>query len=274
MVYPLTHLGAGAQPGQDALSRFYTMRHQIELVRLSDAVIAQTPTEQAFYERQGVPADRICVAGPGVNPPEVVGGDGRRFRTQHHLWSPIILSLSTMSYDKGTVHTVEAIRRLWQAGRQVELVLAGAMLSPFRAYLDRLPAADRERLRVLGPVSDEQKRDLLAACDVLVMPSRADSFGIVYLEAWLYQKPVIGARTWGVGDVITDGQDGLLVPFGDVPALAGAIAYLIDHPDQAQRMGKQGEQKVYRSHTWERKFALVRERYEQCLETGACAIGR
>ena len=41
--------------------------------------------------------------------------------------------------------------------------------------------------------------------------SCTDSFGIVYLEAWLYRKPVIGARTWGVTDVIADGKDGLLV---------------------------------------------------------------
>jgi len=79
-IYPLTHLGAGARPGEDALSRFYTMRHQIALVRASDAVVAQTPAERAFYEQRGVSRERILVAGPGVNPAYVLGGDGRRFR--------------------------------------------------------------------------------------------------------------------------------------------------------------------------------------------------
>ncbi|MCP4542864.1 MAG: glycosyltransferase family 4 protein, partial [Chloroflexi bacterium] len=167
-----------------------------------------------------------------------------------------------MSYDKGAITTVEAVRRLWQAGHNVELVMAGTLLTPFRGYLDSLPPADRERLRVLGRVSEEEKRDLMAACDMLVMPSRVDSFGIVYLEAWLYRKPVIGARAWGIDDVITRGQDGLLVPFGDESALAEAIVHLLDHPKKAVEMGIHGEAKVYKEHTWESKFAQVHSLYQ------------
>lgn len=267
VIYPLTHLGAGPQPAQDPPSRFYTMRHQIDLVRQSDAIVAQTPTERTFYQARGVPADRISVVGPGVNPDEVLGGNGERFRRYHGIRAPLVVFLSAMSYDKGAVTTVEAVRRLWRAGRSVELVLAGTLLTPFRRYLDSLPPADRERLRVLGRVSDEEKRDLMAACDSLVIPSRVDSFGIVYLEAWLYRKPVIGARTWGVDDVIAQGQDGLLVPFGDETALAEAIAYLLDHPDEATAMGIRGEAKVYEEHTWESKFTMVHGLYQDLAKS-------
>ena len=52
--YPITHLGAGHRPGQDSVGSFYTMRHQIGVVRASDAVIAQTPTERAFYLGQEI----------------------------------------------------------------------------------------------------------------------------------------------------------------------------------------------------------------------------
>lgn len=265
--FPLTHLGAGPQPGHDPPSRFYTMRHQVDLVRRSDAVAAQTPTEQAFYRDRGVSAARIRVIGAGVNPEEVAGGDGDRFRQQHGLAGPIVTFLSAMAYDKGAVTTVEAVRRLWAGGRDLHLVLAGSLMTPFRHYLERLPASDQARLLVLPGIAEEEKRDLLAACDLLAMPSRVDSFGIVYLEAWLYCKPVIGAQAWGIGDLISDGEDGLLVPFGDEQALAGAIAHLLDHPDQAQRMGERGEAKVYRSHTWAHKFALVEALYREL----ACA---
>jgi len=263
VIYPLTHLGAGTMPGQDALSRFYTMRHQVAVVRASDAVVAQTPSERAFYEKRGVPRERILVAGPGVNPSDVSGGDGQRFRKHYDVDGPLVVFLSAMSYDKGTVHLVEAVRCLWRGGRDLDLVLAGTVLTPFRRYMEGLPLADRDRMLVLGPVDEAEKRDLLAASDIVVMPSRTDSFGILYLEAWLHRKPVIGARTWGVNDVITDGQDGLLVPFGDVSALAQAIAYLLDRPAERAFMGARGEQKVYRSHTWEQKYALVRDLYTQ-----------
>lgn len=261
IIYPLTHFGAGKRPGQDALGRFYTMRHQVELVRASDAVIAQTQTEQTFYDQQGVPGKRITVIGPGINPGDLMGGNRERFLAKHKLHSPIAFSISSMNYDKGTHHTIEAIRSLWHAGHDITLVLAGAILKPFQAYLDTLPHQDRQRLLVLGSISDEEKRDLLAAGDVLVMPSRTDSFGIAYLEAWLYGKPVIGAQTWGVNDLIEHEQDGLLIPFGDVEALSSAILHLVAHPESARLMGARGRDKTLHRHTWDIKYPLVRDLY-------------
>ena len=77
--YPLTHLGAGSRPGTDALSRFYTMRHQVALVRDSDAVVVQTPTEGDFYASRGISPARLAIGGPGVAPAELLGGDGASF---------------------------------------------------------------------------------------------------------------------------------------------------------------------------------------------------
>lgn len=261
VVHPLTHLGAGAQPGSDELSQFYTMRHQVDLVRRSDALVANTPSERDFYTRKGVSPAAITVSGPGVAPEDVLGGDGGRFRARHGLESPVVASVGTLMYDKGTVHLVEAVRELWRAGRQVDLVLAGAVLEPFAHYLAALPPADRGRIRVLGPVDDPEKRDLLAAADIFAMPSRTDSFGIVYLEAWLYGKPVIGARTWGVTDVIAEGKDGLLVPFGGVEELVAALGQLLDDPARRAALGEAGRKKVYAEHTWDKKFSQVESLY-------------
>lgn len=266
VIYPLTHLGAGPRPGADSVSRFYTMRHQTALAQAADAVVAQTPTERAFYLQRGVAEERIWVIGPGVNPEEVLGGDPERFRRRHQVEGPLVAFLGHLSYDKGAIHVVEAVRVLWWAGRSVELALAGGMLTPFRQYLERLPPADRNRIRVFPSIEEDEKRDMLAACDLLALPSRTDSFGIVYLEAWLYRKPVIGARTWGIGDVIADGEDGLLVPFGDIEALAQAIAFLLDHPEVRARMGAAGEAKVYQLHTWERKYPQIRALYQHLIQ--------
>ncbi len=261
VVYPLTHLGAGSEPGKDALSRFYTMRHQIELVRQSDVVIAQTPTERTFYIQHGVPPERILVAGPGVNPENVMGGHGERFRSRYGAHGPLVASISNLSYDKGTFHLIEAIRRLRREGRDVVLALVGTVLQPFQRYWEKMAPEDREGILLLGQIDHDEKRDLLAACDVFAMPSRTDSFGIVYLEAWLYRKPVIAARTWGVTDVVQDGEDGLVVPFGDVEALARAIAFLLDRPDLRETMGTKGAQKVMSLHVWDQKYPLIRDFY-------------
>jgi glycosyltransferase involved in cell wall biosynthesis len=100
------------------------------------------------------------------------------------------------------------------------------------------------------------------------MPSRTDSFGIVYLEAWLYRKPVIGARAWGVTDLIEHERDGLLVPFGDVPALVNAITSLLDHPAKAAIMGNRGETKVLTYHTWMQKARQIDTLYRRLVGQG------
>ena len=262
VTHPLTHLGAGPTPGSDPISQFYTMRHQVALVRAGQAAVMMTAAEQQFYARRGVPVARLPVMGTGVNAADVLGGHGERWRWRHGVKQPLLLSLSTMSVDKGTVQTVEAARLLWREGEQVGLVLAGISTAPFQSYLNQLPDADRERILVLGPVDDATRRDLLAACDIFVMPSRVDSFGITYLEAWLYGKPVIGADAWGIKEgVIVAGEDGLLVPFGDAVALAASISRLLHQPDLAHRLGQRGQAKVYARHTWDRVMPQIENLY-------------
>jgi glycosyltransferase involved in cell wall biosynthesis len=261
--HPIAHLGAGDAPGQDVVGTFHTMRHQVAVVRSSDAVAAQSPAARDFYVGQGASPERIHVVGPGVNPDEIVGGNAHSFLQRHGIRAPLLVYLGAMAYDKGTVQVVEAVRRLWLQGTEVELVLAGAVLTPFQSYLDQLPDGIRRRIRVLGPIDEAEKRDLLAAADVVAMPSRTDSFGLVYLEAWLYRKPVIGAKAWGVSNVIDAGVDGLLVPFDDPDALAEALLVLLAHPETRAEMGARGEAKVYRLHTWQKKYDAVRDIYAE-----------
>ena len=92
-----------------------------------------------------------------------------------------------------------------------------------------------------------------------------ETFGIVYLEAWLYDKPVIGAQAGGVPDVITDGVTGYLVPFGDVPALAARIGALLADPVLRGQLGRAGHAVVLRDHTWDAKIAKITTIYEQLV---------
>jgi glycosyltransferase involved in cell wall biosynthesis len=154
------------------------------------------------------------------------------------------------------------MKRLWQQDCQAELVLAGSMLSSFEQYIRSLPDWVRQRCHVLGFITEEEKRDLLDAGDVFVMPSRTDSFGIVYLEAWLYRKPVIGALAGGVPEVIHDGEDGFLVPFGDVLRLAESIRTLLSDGAMAARFGARGYETAV-SHSWKRKCAAIKSIYSE-----------
>lgn len=259
LVTPFLHLGDSDDP---RVMRYYTLPHQLELLKQADAVIVMTGRERDALVTRGVAPERIHRIGAGVEPADLAGGDGQAFRERHGLPMPIVTYIGTAAFDKGTVHLIEAMQQVWQT-HDAALVLAGSELSGFTRYFDELPTEVKRRVRRLGVISAQEKRDLLAACDMLVMPSRTDSFGIVYLEAWLYGKPVIGAAAGGVPDVIDAGKNGFLVKFGDVDALARHIQQLLDDPDLAQTFGRNGYAQVLHEMTWERQYALVRDLYDR-----------
>jgi glycosyltransferase involved in cell wall biosynthesis len=257
---PFVHLGP---PGDRSILRYYSMRHQIDLLRRSQRVITMTGLEADALAARGVDRQKMRRVGVGVSPAEAAGGDGARFRAEQRIEGPLALYIGALAYDKGAIHTIQAIQKVWARGANVTLAMIGAPLAHFTAFYDRLPAADRARIRLLPYAPDQIKRDALAAADLFVMPSRTDSFGIVYLEAWCYGVPVIGARAGGVPDVIADGRDGLLAPFGDLEAIASAIGRLLHDRDEARRLGAAGRAKVLRDLTWDRIYAQVRAIYRE-----------
>jgi glycosyltransferase involved in cell wall biosynthesis len=89
------------------------------------------------------------------------------------------------------------------------------------------------------------------------MPSRYDSFGIVYLEAWKCGKPVIGARVGAIPEVIDDGKDGLLVEFGNVDQLISTIRHLLRDADLRREMGEAGRKKVEEKFNWQKNIGRI-----------------
>jgi glycosyltransferase involved in cell wall biosynthesis len=75
-------------------------------------------------------------------------------------------------------------------------------------------------------------------CDVFVLPSLAEAFGIAAVEALACGLPVIAARTGGLTEVVEDGRNGILIPPGDAGALTGAIQYLLDDPERYLEMSR------------------------------------
>ncbi len=260
---PFIHLG---EPGSRTIVRYYSMRHQIDLLRRSERVITMTGLERDFLAARGVPHERLRVVGVGVTPEDLQGGDGDHFRAEQRIDGPLVLFIGALAYDKGAIHLVEAMQRLWRAGHPGTLVLIGAPLTHFETFYARLPPSDRARIRFLPYAPEAVKRDALAAADVFVLPSRTDSFGIVFLEAWCYGVPVIGAHAGGIPDVITDGSDGLLVRFGDVAGLAQAIRSILDDRALARRLGAAGREKTLRSLTWDHVYARARAVYAEVCD--------
>ncbi len=261
VITPFLHLG---ETDDAHVRRYYTMPHQLKMLKEASAVIVMTEREGRALRDLGVPPGKIHRIGAGVDPKALSGGDGARFREEQGIIGPIVTYIGTAAYDKGTMHLVEAMKQVWKT-TDATLVLAGAQMTAFEKYIREQPPEVRDRIRELGFIDEQTKLDLLAACNVFVMPSRTDSFGIVYLEAWLYDKPVIGANAGGVPEVIDDGKNGFLVKFGDVGAIAGRILQLLNDGILAIRMGANGNQKVLQTMTWEMQYVQVRTLYEKLI---------
>lgn len=239
------------------------------LLQRSNLVLVQTGLEKNALDPLKIRPENIAVLGVGVNPNECAGGDGGRFREKHGIGKDtfIILHVAEKSLLKGSIHLVEAVRKVRQAGMKATIVFGGASsMEDFRKYMERQDDETRRFCVFPGFIPDDEKRDMFAACDLYAMPSKTDTFGIVYLEAWLAGKPVIGAFAGGVPEVITDGQDGFLVPFGNVPMLAEYIVKLMRDPALRVKMGKIGRRKVYRLHTWEKKYERLKELFTRLTQ--------
>jgi glycosyltransferase involved in cell wall biosynthesis len=262
---PFFHLG---ESGNDEVSRYYTRPNQMRLVESAERVLVQTSIEREFLVKCGYPRERTVMLGMGINPAELDGGSGERFRDRHDIRGPVVCYIGPRTYDKGTFHLVEAMESLWRGGDPATLVLAGTDIEDFRRHYEKLPEKTKRNCLALDYIDEAEKKDLLDACDLLVLPSRSDSFGIVFLEAWYYGKPVVGARAGGIPGLVRDGIDGLLVPFGDAGELALAIRRFLLDAGYARELGEAGRKRVLEEFTWDRKYEVVKELYHELTGGG------
>lgn len=247
VVTPFIHLGVD---GDSTARRYVSMPHQREVLRAADAVIVMTETERAFVEDICGSTRNITVAGAGVNIPEVTEGDGSRFRNELPATGFLVGAIGAMAGDKGTMDLAASVIELRRQGHDVQLALAGPPLQSFVRWFTALSDTDRAGIHVLGFVSAELKRDMLAAIDVMALPSRTESFGIVYLEAWANGVAVVAADTPATRELVHHETTGLLVPFGCRDAIAASLLRLMREPEERTRFGEAGRQETLLKHTW------------------------
>jgi glycogen synthase len=235
-----------AHAGQEVT---YNVGYQRTVMSGCDHVIADTPAERKLFLDLGLDPWRVSIGGTGLDPSNY--RDGEQSAARRRLGLPdkgfVILFLGRKSDYKGLDVALDAFKILQSNGLDLAFLAVGPETDYSQALWTRYQGLSG--LTVLDQVSDDEKLAALAACDCLVLPSIAEAFGIVFLEAWLMGKPVIGARVLAVSSVISDGHDGLLAAPGDVADLAACIARLVADPDLGRSMGARGREKVLARYT-------------------------
>ncbi len=116
----------------------------------------------------------------------------------------------------------------------------------------RVPPPVAARVRFLGPVEDAELMPLYARCDIVVVPSRYESFGLMLLEAMMFSKPVVASDVGGMREIVQDGVTGLLVPPGDRAGFIAAVETMAGDAELRRRLGIAGRAEFEERFTRER----------------------
>jgi glycosyltransferase involved in cell wall biosynthesis len=247
---------SGLAPHVGRLGGYYDLK----AYRGCDHLIANTRDILADLVARGWPAERVHYLPNFVTAARQPAQPRAALETPQDV--PLLLALGRLHANKAFDVLLGALVKvpaawLWLAGE-------GPEERRLRKLARDLGLAGR--VRFLGWRTDVAA--LLAACDVLVCPSRHEPLGNVVLEGWAQERPVVAAAAKGPAALITEGETGLLVPPDDADALAAALAQILHDRVLAARLAAMGRA-AYEAEFTER---AVVARYVALFEalTGAC----
>jgi len=232
-------------------------------------------TKRSLINRMKVSDSNIAIVHPGVDTIKFNPNlDYSHIINKYALkGKKVILTvgrLASKELYKGHDMVIEALPKISSQIPDIVYLIVGSGgdLERLEGLVQKLGL--EEKVIFVGYIPDEELPLYYSACDLFIMPSRdkiekdgrgkkVEGFGIVFLEANACGKPVIGGRSGGIEDAVIDGMTGLLIDPNNVDEIAKAIIRLLTDDALAQRLGKQGRNRVVNELSWEKIAAKVEE---------------
>jgi phosphatidyl-myo-inositol dimannoside synthase len=247
-VVPVFHGSEGLRFERNPWLHFFARR----MLTRATTIAAASPHAARLLEASSLlfPGAKVELAACGVKQSMIAGALGMISAKRSESDSVVVLTMARLHPRKGQLDTLQALGQLPpQIKARVQYQLAGTGEESYRQLL--LEEAQRQGVQCefLGEISEEHLPALYAGCDLYVMSSRTqarsvEGFGMTYLEAGLFGKPVVGYRSGGVADAVWHEQTGLLVEEGDVVGLSQAVARLIESPELRKSLGAAGRSRA------------------------------
>ncbi len=251
---PLAH--PGQFHGGDARSDFARYRR-------ASAITTMTPWERRWYVEHAMEPSRVVVTGMGPNVARSSGGAAFRASRRIPLDAPVVLYIGRKERYKGYIQLLDAAETVWREHPDTRFVFIG-IDGFYSTFFDDFARYRDERIVDIECADAAEKAAALDACDVFAMPSRHETFGLGYIEAWIHERPVIGGDIPPLRDVISHGVDGLLVR-QRAPEVADAIVRLLEDPALREAMGRAGRRKVSDRWDWDLVIDRVENAYQAAL---------
>jgi phosphatidylinositol alpha-1,6-mannosyltransferase len=243
--------------GQDLLKPQTRRYKRLFNFLLSEArlVFGDSRAATDIAQTLGLPADRLCVLNPSIDPAQLQGRfSAEEVRKRHSLENKrCILTVGRLVERKGHDTVIGALPVILKAIPEAHYLIVGK--GPHEAVLRRLVEELHLEVHVTfaGYIPDDELPGYYQACDVFAMISRElphmgdiEGFGIVYLEANYFGKPVVAGRSGGIPDAVIPGKTGTLVDPADPKETAKAIIELLLDEALARKMGQIGKERVLR----------------------------
>jgi glycosyltransferase involved in cell wall biosynthesis len=254
------------------LKWFYDVLFGYRLLRDASKVIALNRFEADQYRRMGVPEEKIAIIPNGIDlseyanlPPK--GAFKRKFGIPEE--KKIILYLGRIHKIKGIDFLIKAYAHLINDMhyKDVLLVIAG----PDDGYLKEAKSLTSalgisKHVLFTGPLYGQDKLEAYVDSDVVVLPSRYETFPMSVLEAYACGKPVIASKVGGLEDLIINGETGLLFEAGNIKRLTRSIFNLINSDNIAKEMSLKSKNFVMENFTIDKVVERLEKIYEEVIK--------
>ncbi len=242
-------------------------RAEAEVIACSDAICVSCPEEERQFRRlYGDPSGRIEIVPPAVEHAFFAPGDQRGARKAVGLPvdRPVVLFVGRIQPLKAPDLAIRTVARM-NRDDVILMIVGGASGHDGDDEVDRARALAAElglgdRVRFVPPRPHHILSSYYRAADVVLVPSRSESFGLVALEAAACGVPVVASAVGGLLNVVHDGVTGMLVDGRDPARYARAISQLLDDPAGATAMGAAAAERA-RHFTWSFTAARLRRLY-------------
>ena len=211
----------------------------------------------------GISEDNIKIIYNGINWNDwKILPDKNIFRKQYpDISDKFVLFAGRLATNKGLSDLISAMDLVNQ--KSVDLVITGADMG-LGKQLEKEASEKGVRMHRLGHIDDETYRSVLAAAEMLVLPSEYEAFGIVLLEAAAAETAVIGTNVGGIPEAMSPGNNGLIVEYNDVDNLSKSIATLLDDAKMCKEMGKAG--RVWaKNFSWDSILKELEQEYSSII---------
>lgn len=253
-----------AEPGGTWRERLRA-RAALGALRGADAVVAVSRVAADRLLPAGVRPTRIHVIPNGVDLPRFDPGANTEAarvirRREAGIGEPLIVLVpAVLRPGKGHDVLLEAVPRVRGRAPRVVFLLAGS--GPLAGEITARSAALGDAVRMLGHREDMSA--LMAAADVVCLPSESEALPTVLLEAAAAGRPTVATRVGGVPEVVEDGHTGVLVPPSDPEALAAALGELLETPARRRELGDAALARARRSFGMETQARRTLELWRQ-----------